>query len=450
MAIELAQKRPRKNRQASRPDTREISTVSIYNRYSTYPSHGLTPERLTSIFKEADQGDIYRQSELQQEMLEKDNALFGMYNARKLGVLKYESEILAISDDAAAIKHADYVREVIDNIKNWRGTLGDILDAVAKAISVNQIMWQIEGGDVWIDRIEHADLKNFRFGKGSDYLSDLNVIRRLTDGNRIDGVELEINKWIVAIMKARSGHPSRGSLLRTNAWMYLFKNFDVKAWIQFAEIYGLPIRIGKYPAMEKDNETFLSDLESALRNLGQDASAIIPDTAAIEFVEAAQKAATSSLHGELADFCNKENSLAILGHSGAAMSTPGQLGNASEAMEAKIDLIQADGLALDYIISDQLIRPLIDFKFGTQDKYPYFKTLIKPPVDKVALVNVYDGAINRIGLPVASQDVYDALGIRQPEEGEEILMPRPQQINPFAASAFSHVIAGDGKKKLQP
>lgn len=448
MAIELVQKRA-KNRTAKRPDTREISLLSIYNRYSTYPSHGLTPERLTAIFKEADQGDIYRQSELQQEMLEKDNALFGMYNARKLGVLKYENEIIAVSQDALAIKQADYVREVIDNIKNWRGVLTDLLDAVPKAVSVSQIMWAVEGNDIWIDRVEQADLKNFRFGKGSDILSDLSQIRRLTDDNRVDGYELEPNKWIVAIIKARSGHPSRSSLLRTNAWMYLFKNFDIKAWIQFAEIYGLPMRIGKYPANQADNEKFINDLEAAVRNLGRDASAIIPDTAMIEFVEEAQKAATASLHNELAEFCNKENSLAVLGHTGAAISTPGKLGGEGEAMEAKLDLIQADGLAMDYVISDQLIRPLIDFKFGPQDKYPYYKTLIKPPADRKALVEIYDGAINKVGIPVAAQDVYDALGIRQPEEGEEIIMPRPQQPGPYAASAFSHVIAGDGKKKLQ-
>jgi len=28
--------------------------------------------------------------------------------------------------------------------------------------------------------------------------------------------------------------------------MYLFKNYAIKGWIGFAEVYGMPLRVGKY------------------------------------------------------------------------------------------------------------------------------------------------------------------------------------------------------------
>lgn len=440
MAIELDV--PKK---IARPDTREISVVSIFNRYSTYPSQGLTPQRLTSIFKEADLGDVSRQSELFEEMLEKDAHLFGIFQSRKLAVAKRQYEIISASDEKSDQEIATFVRDAFNNVQNWRQTIEDILDAVPKAFSVSQIMWKLENDRAFIDRLEWVHQKNFRYGVASNPKSDLNKIRRLTDENLIDGLELEQNKWLVATIKARSGHPSRTSILRTCAWMYLFKNFDIKAWIQFAELFGLPLRVGKYGAATGEQEK--KALLDALQNLATDASAMISDTTSIDFVEVAQKAASAALHQDLAGFCNNEMSKAVLGHTGAAESTPGKLGEEHTAQEVRFDLIESDALALDYIISDQLIVPLVDFNFGPQTKYPFYRTLVEAPVDRKELIEVYDGAINRIGIPVSKQHVYDALGIPQPKEGEEIILPRPQPTTPFPFRSSIDVITAEDKKK---
>ena len=39
-----------------KPETRELSAVSLAERWSSYPSAGLTPFRLAESFREADQG----------------------------------------------------------------------------------------------------------------------------------------------------------------------------------------------------------------------------------------------------------------------------------------------------------------------------------------------------------------------------------------------------------
>lgn len=60
----------------SRPETRELAVARIQDKYSDYPSNGLTPTRLAAIFREADTGDIMRQMELFEEMEEHDPHLF--------------------------------------------------------------------------------------------------------------------------------------------------------------------------------------------------------------------------------------------------------------------------------------------------------------------------------------------------------------------------------------
>lgn len=433
-------------------DTDAVILAHLANRYSSYPSAGLTPERLTEIFKEADTGDIFRQSELFEEMLEKDLHLFGIFQSRKLAVLKNDYRIVPASESSVDREIAQFVQDSLGEIRGdtakgiggWRDTLEGILDAVPKGFSAMQFMWKIEGSRVFIDRIEWTHQKNFRFGKGTDPRSDFKEIRRLTDQNRFDGVELEPNKWLLSIIKARSGHPARTSLLRTCSWMYLFKNFDIKAWIQFAELYGLPLRIAKYGPTDGDKEK--KALLSALKSLAMDASALIPSTSTIEFVEAAQKAATAVIHDQLASFCNKEMSKGVLGHTGTIESTPGKLGSEDVAQEVRFDLVESDALALDYVISEQIVPLLVTFNFGPQKKFPYYKTIVKRPRDKKEILAVYAGAVNELQLPVAISDVYNDLDIRMPNDGEEVVLPRPQP-PPFP---FTYPIPFKGLDKKKP
>ena len=70
----------------NRPIVEEIAVQSIRDRYSTYPSFGLTPEKLAMILREADQGDVFRQAELFEEMEEKDCHLASVLATRKLAV----------------------------------------------------------------------------------------------------------------------------------------------------------------------------------------------------------------------------------------------------------------------------------------------------------------------------------------------------------------------------
>jgi phage gp29-like protein len=274
-----------------RPDLNEIKTVSLFNRWGTYPSHGLTPELLATILKEADQGNISRQMELMGEIEQKDPHIFSCYNRRKRSVLKRKFQVIAADTQRPGFKeHSEYASRVVEGIRHFQDARMDGLDAIGKGFSAQQIFWKIDpSNNVYIDRFETLHQKNFRGGLASDPKSDLNILRRLTDEQLSDGVELEKNKWFIPIIKAVSGDIGSTGLLRTNTWYYLFKNFDVKAWVQFAEIYGLPLRVGKYSVGAGPTEK--DDLLRALQSIAQDASAIISENTKIEFVEAMSKAA---------------------------------------------------------------------------------------------------------------------------------------------------------------
>lgn len=84
-----------------RPDTREVAVAQVSDKYSEYPSNGLTPVKLAEILREADAGDVLRQMELFEEMEEKDPHLFSQLQTRKNAVTGLDFEVIPFGDEPA-------------------------------------------------------------------------------------------------------------------------------------------------------------------------------------------------------------------------------------------------------------------------------------------------------------------------------------------------------------
>ena len=182
------------------------------------------------------------------------------------------------------------MEEQLNGIEGMEDIETDLLDAIGKGIAVSEILWGYDGGRVVVREIKNRHQKRF-FWDGVD-----DSFRCRTDETP-SGILLPKNKFIIHKYKARSGHPSRAGVLRVCAWMYLFKNYDIKDWISFAEVYGLPFRLGKYAPGSSDEEK--RALMQALIQLGADAAGIIPEGASIEFVTT-EKTSSTDLYERLA------------------------------------------------------------------------------------------------------------------------------------------------------
>ena len=67
-----------------RPVTARVAVGDVNDKFSDYPSNGLTPRRLARIFREADEGNVRAQMELFEEMEEKDTHLFSQMQTSPL------------------------------------------------------------------------------------------------------------------------------------------------------------------------------------------------------------------------------------------------------------------------------------------------------------------------------------------------------------------------------
>lgn len=401
----------------SKPETREIAVASVRDRWSSYPSNGLTPERLSAILREADAGELYRWAELAEEMEEKDGHLGSIMQTRKLSLLGIDWEVLPYDSEADHdVELATWVAWALDQIQDWEGSLLDVLDSIGKGLSISELMWQIRDGKALVDRVAWVHLKRFRFDENDQLL--------LTTDTHPMGIPLVENKFLIHRYKARSGHSARAGIHRTVGWLYLFKNFSLKDWVAFAEVYGMPIRVGYYEpsSSESDKEALLQ----ALINIASDAAGILPKGADIQFVTDALRTAGGDVFQALAGFCNAEMSKAVLGQTlTTELGSTGSYAASQTHQQVRQDLLEADCRSVAETLRQQLIRPLVLFNFGSTavERLPWIKFHYEPAEDLRAAADTYKVLISDIGLPVAQEHLYEKFGIPRPEQGQALVSP---------------------------
>ncbi len=413
---------------APRPDIREIAVAHVTDKYSEYPSNGLTPVRLAEILREADAGDVLRQMELFEEMEEKDPHLFSQLQTRKNAVTGLDFEIIPFSDEPQDKEIAAFVEEQLRSMEGLEDTENDLLDAIGKGFAVSEIMWGYDAGRVVATRIKSRHQKRFFW----DSLDDSFKVRTQ---EHPEGLLLPANKFIVHKYKARSGHTSRAGILRVVAWMYLFKNYDLKDWVSFAEVYGLPLRLGKYTpgASEADKLALMQ----ALIQIGADAAGIIPDGTTIDFVTT-EKTGSTDLYERLARYCDEQMSKAVLGQTLTSDSGGGSYAQSKTHNDVRHDLTVADCKALASTLRRDLIRPLCIFNFGEDKRIPRIQFDCEEGEDLERTANILDVLIGKIGLQVPTSYIYKKFSIPEPEADEEVAIPQTaagQGVLPFKREA---------------
>lgn len=419
-----------------KPISEMVGTVQVRDQWSTYPSVRLTPEKLASLFREADNGDIIRQSELFEEMEEKDPDLASLFQTRKLAVQGLSLDIAQASDSAEDKSIAEFVRENIEDL-DLDDAILDLLDAIAKGCAFMEIDWRMDGGKATIGGLDWIHQKRFTFLEHSaGWNTPLpKAPKLLTDEEPIRGIDIPPWKIIYNRYKGRSGFAQRAGLMRTVAYYYLFKNYTIKDWVVFMEKFGQPLRLGKFTASAGEEDKKV--LKQALQNLGTDAAAMISDSTMLELLENKTTQSSSDLFGRATEFFNKSYAKAILGQTATTEGTPGALGGEKERGEVRRDLVRADANALAKTLRDQMVWPLVGFNFGWDKALPSVQFQIEEPEDLNVLASTHKSLVE-MGTPIPLSFIQEKYGIPAPVGDEPVLtapqMPSPDPFNnPFAA-----------------
>jgi phage gp29-like protein len=403
-----------------------------------YPGDGLNPARLASILREADQGMPLRYFELAETIEERDLHYAGVLATRKRSVAQIEITVAAASDDAEDVARADMIRAWLDR-DELADELFDILDAIGKGVSFTEILWDTSGGQWWPGRLEWRDPRWFTFDRrdgATPMLRDM--------GGDFD---LPPFKFVTAAIKAKSGLPVRSGIARLAAWSWMFKAFTQRDWAIFTQTFGQPIRVGKYGpgATEEDKDT----LFRAVANIAGDCAAIVPETMAIEFIEAKSVGTSSDLYEKRADWLDRQVSKAVLGQTATTDAIAGGHAVGQEHRQVQQDIERADARALSAILNRDLIRPWMELEFGPLKAYP--RIVIARPEDRdVAGIVAAVEKLVPMGLRVQSSVMSDLLGLPDPDPGAEVLRAPAAAAPPAPAAVAAEAEEDEEEEEEAP
>lgn len=377
----------------------------------------LTPERLAALLRNAVEGDATDYLVLAEEMEERDLHYAAQLRTRKLAVSGLAPTVEAASDDQHDIELADAVREQLVRDPAFSNCLLDLLDALGKGYSVVEIIWNTTG-KLWRPQAyKWADPRFFQY--------DRETGRELRHRDyTVDGAPLEPYNYMVHTPCMKSGLPIRNGLARLAATMYMLKGYTLKDWWAFAELFGMPIRVGKYGSNATEGE--IETLVNAIANIASDAGAAIPESMQLEFIESAKATGGDSLYQKMADWADAQISKGILGQTMTA-------DNGSSRSQAEVhndvrgDIQQDDARQLENTLNATLVRWFIDFNFGPQEQYPKICLPIIEPEDLTEFSDAVTPLIDR-GMKVEASVIRDKFGLPDPDQGAELLHPQGQTL----------------------
>ena len=403
-------------------------------------SRNLDPRRIAAILREADEGNPQRLMALAEEIEEKFPQYISVLGTRKRQVAQLPMTVVAAKNGSEIDKQiSEAVQEDLIDSGVIDRVLFDMLDAVGKGYSLCEIIWDTSGPRFKPAKIEHVDPRFVRFDRAT-----MRIPMLLGDSGQDE--MLTPFKYIWLELKAKSGIPVRGGIVRAAVWCWLFQNFSLEDWVQFAEVYGLPLRIGKYPigASEDDKKALLL----GVAHLASDAAAIIPQNMLIEFQETANKGSSADLYEHLCKYMDEAVSKMVLGQTGTTDATGAKgFGSGTEHTQVREDIERADANAVSAALNEYLVKPYVMFNFGEQPRYPWLRIGRDDEADAQLMITAAKELVP-LGFKIVQSDIRQAVGFTEPKDGDELLTaPATPSLalsgNPAIARALAAAHKGD-------
>lgn len=417
------------------PDLQEPQTARLAHlqrELQSHPTRGLTPSRLAKILDAAETGDLVAQFELFEDMEEKDGHIAAEMGKRRRACVLDWDVVPPEGADAAEKKAAEKLGELLLEIPDFEDTVFDLTDAIGKGFACLEIEWhRVEG--LWVPKtITHRPQSWFTLHRG--YRQELRLrTNDVTDG--AIGQPLTPFGWLTHIHKAKSGYLERSALFRQLVWTYLFKNYSVGDLAEFLEIYGIPLRIGKYPASASEKEK--ATLLRALASVGHNAAGIIPEGMLIDFQDAAT--GDPKAFELMISWCERNQSKVILGGtltSGAdGKSSTNALGNVHN--EVRKDLRDGDIRQANTTLTRDLVYAMAALNGLAPNglrRSPLFRLNAQEREDLATFSEALPPLVN-MGVRPPIAWVHERLGIPVAQGNEPVLMPPGPQAPTATAAA---------------
>lgn len=210
------------------------------------------------------------------------------------------------------------------------------------------------------------------------------------------------------------GQPNDLGLLMQAAQYVIYKRGGFGDWAQFAELFGMPFRVGYYNPYD---DTTRQKLTEGLEKMGGAGHAVLPDGSRLEFFQNSGTGA-SDVFSLMIENCNSEISKIFLGQT---MTTEdGSSRSQSQThKEVEDEIHLADILMMEYALNENLKPKLIELGYPLENGR--FSIDNTPVLEAETMLRIMQAVNSKV--PLRKSDWYDMFNIIQPNEEDDVVEP---------------------------
>ena len=424
------------------------------------------PDTLGWILDEGGLGNLMLQNELFNTMEDTWERLRSNLNKIKKAVCKLPFNLQPWTEkgrepSAAALEKAAFVEHVLHNQKaatwegqhNFQATLYELLDAVARGVSVLEIDWTLEDGKYIPTGTRRVPWTCLGFAPQSQVSSlspqvSPNALRLFPDRDPNNPKQFEKypHKFLVGVYRAKSGHIAETAQLRSLAHLWLGRMLGWEWMTHKAELFGLPIRWATYDPSAP--QTQIDQISDMLRNMGTAAWGAFPQGTDLQILNGSTPgvAGKSEPTERLMAIADRACDLLFLGQT----LTSEEGGRGSYALgnvhrEVELDLYENYAAYVIDVINNQLIPSIIELNWGNSEELPFLEVELDRPEKDHKRVERDKLLFQEMGLPVSKQWLYDRHKVPAPGPKED-LFTLGAQISESASSGGTTSVSSASAK----
>lgn len=192
---------PIESKTLAEPQTARLA--SLHQEFADHPARGITPQKLHAIMTHAEQGDLTAQSDLFEDMEERDTQIFADMSKRKRALLTIDWRVDPPPYASSAEKAlADYAKERLDSIADLEDVILDALTAIGHGFSGLEITWGRIESERLPEKIEHRPQSWFTVDQATR--SQIRLRGASMDGEPLNPIRLDSASAQVALRLYRA------------------------------------------------------------------------------------------------------------------------------------------------------------------------------------------------------------------------------------------------------
>lgn len=406
-------------RESKSPNTR-ITNPASWLYHSTHPERGLTVEDISRIFTGGENGEIRRQVELIDGLVERDPATRNLFEQRINAVTGKPWTIMSGDPaDEASNRAAELLSERLARVPSLGHAFEFLLTHNRHGFAAAQMIWSLRDGLITPTWFAPVLQSCFRVAQPHEKRRRPDELLIVTERSPM-GERLKPGQWLT-LRRSYATPVARAGLGRTAAFWLLFKLGAARDFAIFVHRFGIPFALARCDWADEDSKAAAAEM---VANLGSDGGGIVSKRVEVTFPEPAT-GRSGTVHPTMIGVCDVQ--LARLIHGSTLPSGAEGGGGGSYALGRVHDGVRwenvvSDAKDLTTAFSSFVAEPFMRFN-NLPGRAPILSIQVVQALHPRELVEIAKTMKNDLGLSCSEQQLRALVGLR----GADVKDVRPEQ-----------------------